>query len=121
MSVAWTHYQSTETNQGDKFFYRCKDRNCQVKIQLFSNGLHVTLSIVNDHNHIGAPVTNKIQSIGIPSTTKEKIEELREFGLMPKQILTEIRVNGFGLPTTRQLSNFLVQIKKKNSAPIKCH
>ena len=63
-NTAWTHHQTTETNQGVKFFYRCKDCNCPARLQLFSDGIHVTLYAADENNHDGAPVSSKVQSLG---------------------------------------------------------
>ena len=109
MNNSW----SKRTNSNNTEWYKCQ--NCCVKLKLVYNidgypNKSCQLYISDqEHNHI----TSTKPKTGLPEIVKKRIEFYRSLNLKPKQMLTELRIEGIEPPKKSQLNRYLAELNKK--------
>ena len=113
VSREWTVRTTKDTHDGRKKFYDCKaSKACPMKLYLlFQNDKQS----VHLHQTQGEHANHE-KNCGIPKDTKAAIQDLFAVGVTkPNAILRSLRDKGLPEPHTRQLRNYLAQLRLKKN------
>ena len=112
----WAHRNTSDSTEGEKRWYYCKQKNCPVVCQLIllKDSLTRVIALISDNEHVHeANEAAIMKNHGIDRPTKEKINHFVEMGCKPGKVLIELRKIGFEPPTKLQLYNYIKTIKKR--------
>jgi hypothetical protein len=110
----WKFKQNTQSNDGDKSFFKChENKQCKAGLQFLYVNKNMTVSVFTnniDHDHTWADET----IWGISKKIKLVINDLYDSGVIkPQLIMYELRRRAVDEPTLKQLENYLRVYKCK--------
>ena len=113
----WVHKKTSDSQEGEKMWYYCKEKKCPVVCQLILSRdslTRVSLLLSDDqHSHEQDEGTSsQLIQHGIDPNSKSKINELIQLGCKPGKILIELRKCQLSVPTTTQLYNYCKYFRK---------
>ena len=116
---SWKLNKSSSTNSGDKYRYICNFKNCESAILLTHFPSQITLLelSIDPHNH--QTTDNKAHNKGVPEASKPRIQQLENIGIKASRILDILREENLQRPAIRQLNNYLAQLRKNKSGPVR--
>jgi hypothetical protein len=111
----WSQSHTNTTNEGKLVYYRCnkverRGKQCPAAIYLLyhsENDCVTMFETGSDHSH------DESKLAGINGESRLLIDELFKLKVKPKRILETLEEKGLPVPLKKQLSNYLVSLRKK--------
>ena len=112
----WSYHYKNTSEDGNKHYYRCnkakrRTTQCPAGVYLLynCNNENVVLYRTSNHHEHTNLETNRLST-----QLKAEIERLYELKIEPKTILSKLRESGIQIKNKAQISNYIVQLRKKN-------
>ena len=115
MDGIWSQSNTNTTSEGKRVYYRCnkvkrRGKQCPAAVHLLyhsENDCVTMFETGSDHFH------DESKSTGINEQSRLLIDELFKFKVKPKRMLETLEEKGLPVPLRKQLSNYLVSLRKK--------
>lgn len=106
----------TKSLKGTKYWYCCKSKSCNSKIQIMPEDQHFYILIANESTKHDPITKTRSQNSSVDTVIQQKIIDLDNLGRKPTEILAQLKEDGFNEISRPKITKFVEDLHKKKQS-----